>query len=143
MEAKLIDVIIKKNVYVAYDGTEFDNGDECHKYENTAVGALMTQIKPLAVNHMTEYDFFKMYCGSEEYDYYIVKATGAAVEPLRRLADLTKRNASTVERAIENGEHVIVGQSSYDRYDACVLLDTLENFIRNLESFKVKKEEVK
>lgn len=139
MEAKLIDVIIKKNVYVAYDGTEFDNSDECHKYENTAVGALMTQIKPLAVNSMTEYYFFKMYCGSEEYDYYIVKAVGAAVEPLRRLADLTKRNASTVERAIENGEHVIVGQSSYDRYDACVLLDTVESFISNLESFKVRK----
>ena len=145
METKQVDIITKRNVYVAFDGAEFDNADECHKYENTAVGALMAQVKPLAVNAMTEYDFFGMYCGSEEYDYYIVKATGAAVEPLRRLADITKRNAGTVERAIENGEHVIVGQSSYYRYDACVLLDTLENFIRNFESFnvKVRKEEVK
>ncbi|MBP5135708.1 MAG: hypothetical protein ILP23_00080 [Paludibacteraceae bacterium] len=140
METKQIDVKVKKIVYVAYDGTEFDNGDECHKYENTAVGALMTQIKPLAVNSMTEFAFFGTYCGSEEYDYYIVKAVGAAVEPLRRLADLTKRNAGTVERAIENGEHVIICQSQYDRHDVGVLLDTVESFISNLESFKVRKE---
>lgn len=140
METKTIDIVTKRNVYVAYDGTEFDNGDECHKYENTAVGALMAQIKPLAVNSMTEYDFFGMYCGSEEYDYYIVKAVDEAAKPLLRLADLTQRNVSTVERAIVNGEHVIVCQSKYDRYDVCPIADTLENFIRNLESFKVRKE---
>ncbi len=139
MKTETIDVISKKTVYVAFDGTVFDNGDECHKYENTAVGALMAQIKPLAVNEMIEYDFFGMYCGSEEYYYIIVKAVGAAVEPLRRLADLTQ-NASTVERAIENGEHVIVGQALYDRHEVCVLHDTLENFIRNFESFKVREE---
>ncbi len=140
METKTIDIVTKRNVYVAYDGTVFDNGDECHKYENTAVGALMTQIKPFAINSMTEFAFFGTYCGSEEYDYYIVKAVGAAVEPLRRLADLTKRNAGTVERAVENGEHVIVCQSQYDRHDVCVLPDTVESFISNLESFKVRKE---
>lgn len=143
METKTIDIITKRNVYVAFDGTEFDNSDECHKYENTAVGALMGQITPHAVNKMTEYDFFGTYCGSEEHDYYIVKAVGAAAEPLRRLADLTRHNVSRVERAIENGEHVIVCQSQYDRYSVCILPDTIENFVRNFESLKIKKEEVK
>lgn len=140
METKQVDVIVKKNVYVAYDGTEFDNGDECHKYENTAVGALMAQITPHAVNKMTEYDFFRTYCGSEEHDYYIVKAVGEVAKPLLRLADLTQRNVSIVERAIVNSEHVIVCQSQYDRYEVCILPDTIENFVRNLESFKVRKE---
>ena len=141
METKTIDIITKRNVYVAFDGAEFDNADECHKYENTAVGALMAQIKPLAINTVTDYEFFGTYCGSEEYDYNIVKAAGAAVEPLRRLADLTKRNVSTVERAIENGEHVIVGQALYDRHEVCILLDTVENFVRNIEAFTRKEAE--
>ena len=42
--------IEKYTVYQAVDGTEFDNREECEKYDNSAQGVLRGRLKPLIVN---------------------------------------------------------------------------------------------
>lgn len=46
----------KYEVYVAADGTEFTNCDECEKYEESAKGVLMAKIRPLVVKEASQED---------------------------------------------------------------------------------------
>lgn len=42
------------DVYVANDGTEFSDRDECKKYEESALGVMMAKIKPLIIEDISE-----------------------------------------------------------------------------------------
>ncbi len=42
------------NVYVANDGTEFNDRDECQKYEDSAEGVILAKIKSLVINDIAE-----------------------------------------------------------------------------------------
>lgn len=44
------------DVYVANDGTEFTNVEECKKYDESAEGVLMSKIKPLMVREISSED---------------------------------------------------------------------------------------
>ena len=46
------------NVFVAIDGTEFTNEDECKKYEATAYGVLSARYQKLIINTDTEDNVF-------------------------------------------------------------------------------------
>lgn len=47
-----------KYVYVAIDGTEFENKEECCKYEHSAKGVIVTKFLPLVVKQKTEFEIF-------------------------------------------------------------------------------------
>lgn len=67
MKEKIIDKIIKETVYVASDGTEFKDKEQCKKYEDSAKCALLSKYKPYVIKTVTEWDLFGV--GSEEYEY--------------------------------------------------------------------------
>lgn len=59
------------NIYVANDGTEFTNSEECQKYEESAEGVLLAKIKPLVIKRTTEEDLFN--CGGCDNDVWVIK----------------------------------------------------------------------
>ena len=58
-------------VFVANDGTEFTDRDECRKYEESAKGVLMAKIRPLVVKETTTEDLWGI--GSCDNTMWIVK----------------------------------------------------------------------
>lgn len=71
MKEKIIDKIIKETIYVASDGTEFRDKEQCKKYEDTAKCALLAKYNPGVINNLSEYHLFDT--GSEEYMYDLFK----------------------------------------------------------------------
>ena len=61
------------DVFVAMDGTEFCNQDECRKYEQSAKGVVMAKIKNILVRETTEEDILGY--GSCDSTIWIVKPT--------------------------------------------------------------------
>lgn len=70
MEAIQKERIIKEyyDAFVANDGTEFTDEEQCKKYEESALGVLMTRYKPLVVCQTTEYGFFDFGCEDNAID---------------------------------------------------------------------------
>ena len=62
MQRKDIKVESTKTVWVAADGREFNNSDECIAYENSFRGAIRSMISQMAIKKMTEYSFFTTGC---------------------------------------------------------------------------------
>lgn len=58
-------------VYQANDGTEFQNREECEKYEQTASAVLRTRFLKLVIDKETEYNLFNV--GNDEEILYLVK----------------------------------------------------------------------
>lgn len=67
MKEKNIDKIIKETVYVASDGTEFRDKEQCKKYEDSAKCVLMSRYTPNVIKTISEENLFM--CGSCEYKY--------------------------------------------------------------------------
>jgi hypothetical protein len=67
MKEKNIDKIIKETVYVASDGTEFRDKEQCKKYEDSAKCVLMARYTPDVIKTISEEDLFM--CGSYDYKY--------------------------------------------------------------------------
>ena len=61
----------KYNVYVANDGTEFNNAEECKKYEESAYGVLNMKYKELVVGTTDEYALSGVGC--EDHSVQILK----------------------------------------------------------------------
>lgn len=64
---------ITETKYQAIDGTEFDDKNECLKYDNTALAVMMAKYKSLVINSMSEWDLFGVGCDDNICD--IVKLT--------------------------------------------------------------------
>lgn len=62
MEKKVIEVKNYKTVYVAADGTEFDDEMECKSYDKSALGVIRGRISKLAVLNGNEEDLFGCGC---------------------------------------------------------------------------------
>ena len=65
-----------KYLYVAIDGTEFEDKEECRKYEQSAIGVLMAKFLPLVLKQKTEFQIFG--AGSDDSMISIVKLESQA-----------------------------------------------------------------
>lgn len=70
METKQIEVKSIKTVYVAVDGTEFNDKEECRKYDESAIGVLKGRVKKLAVKVSNEEDL--LHSGGEENESWVI-----------------------------------------------------------------------
>lgn len=57
-----IEETICKYKYEACDGTQFDDKEECIKYDKTMIGVIRGRLKEMCINDGTEEDF--LFCGS-------------------------------------------------------------------------------
>ena len=62
-----------KITYIAIDGTEFVNEEECAKYEETAKCVLLSKYRPLIIKSTTDYGVFGV--GNDDATLEIVKIT--------------------------------------------------------------------
>lgn len=69
METKQIEMKSIKTVYVAVDGTEFDDKEQCEKYDKSALGIIKGRVNKLAVKITNAWDAVG---GDEEHELWIV-----------------------------------------------------------------------
>lgn len=67
MKEEIREKISTETIYIACDGTEFKDKEQCKKYEDSARCALLSKYKPYVIKTVTEWDLFK--AGSEDYEY--------------------------------------------------------------------------
>ena len=125
--------------YQAIDGTEFDDKNECIKYDNTALAVMMARYKSLVITSMTEWDLFGVGCDDNICD--IVKLTKDSdistimwllayyhSYPSEKLQELEKKMMNT----IESNDVVIVNRGySPDEFWIC---DTALGLINKITS---------
>lgn len=70
METKQIEVKSVKTVYVAVDGTEFNDKEECRKYDESAIGVLKGRVKKLAVKVTNEEDL--LHSGGDDNESWVI-----------------------------------------------------------------------
>lgn len=84
METKQIEVKSVKTVYVAVDGTEFNDKEECRKYDESAIGVLKGRVKKLAVKVTNEDDLLHS-GGSDNESWVIIPKSADEVALIRQL----------------------------------------------------------
>ena len=101
-------------VFVANDGTEFEDRTECQRYDNSAKGVLMAKYRPLVVK---ETDGYSVGCGSEDVAIDIIKIKkDADINIVLQLETLdhqpnderTERINTILQRALREDDYVIV-----------------------------------
>ena len=70
MTTKEIEIKTKKTVYVAQDGTEFNDPVECKKYDESALAILKARVKKLAIKVTNEDCIFS--CGYENQEVWVI-----------------------------------------------------------------------
>lgn len=116
------------DVFVAIDGTEFREMEECKKYEESAKGVLNAKYRKLVVKSVSEYEVCS--CGSEDNTCDIVKINSQAdadivlqmyfmenphvlkdEEPYSRWKE---RAENIVDKALKEQDFIIVGRGCCD-----------------------------
>jgi len=64
-----IEETIYKYKYEACDGTQFDDKEECIKYEKTMIGIIRGRLKEMCISEGSEEDF--LFCGSCDNDAWV------------------------------------------------------------------------
>ena len=131
-------------IYVATDGTEFYNIEECRKYEESAKGMLSTKYRDMCVlKSISEYNLYE--CGSEEYTIDVVKVeTSEAVDLVLQLLILYKGNRGDTEARRRNWLHqlqecqtnnsvLLIGRG-YDCDDDFTLLGDLNSKLNQIKT---------
>lgn len=131
--------IIRKEyqtIYIATDGTEFHDRNECEKYEKSAMGVLNSRYMELVTKSMTEEDLNKS--GSCENTIEIIKITNTDdIDVVAQLYCLTHSYENTThyvdrvrelcKKALETRDYLIVSRG-YD-YDNLWVIDTLTDYL--------------
>lgn len=136
METKIKEVIETKTyeLYIASDGTEFTNIEECKRYEDTAKCVLLSKYKNWVIKSTNEWEIFD--AGCEEYYIDIIRVSEDKIDTILQLTKLLgytneerlQKDRTRLESSI--GELVLIGRG--DTYE--------ENFwIKNSLKFYVDK----
>ena len=120
------------SVYQATDGTEFNDCAECEKYENSARGVLLAELKNCEINRGTEYELLS--AGSSDYEIRLVVP--------RNIQDL--RNINYLYRLCLNSsqcdDKLYVTDSDINKiimmfvsqYDNCIYFNKLDDMFNKL-----------
>ena len=130
--------IIRKEyqtVYIATDGSEFYDRNECEKYEKSAMGVVSSRYKKFVVKSTTEEGLTK--CGSGDYIIEVVKLTEYSdidiVVQLYCLLFSTNDNEQITKirelckQAVKTGDLLLICRG-YD-YDNFWIMDTLADYL--------------
>lgn len=127
-------------IYVAIDGTEFENPEECLRYEKSALGVLNAKLKKYIVWEGNEYDLWR---NDTEYNTIAVELkTQEAVDTLLQiyylqhsylLSDEHKNRReefeSLVDETFKNKDLLILGINCDDEY---YYIDSRHNIVNRL-----------
>lgn len=117
------EVIVKK-LYIANDGTVFNNEEDCKKHERTA--ELMSEYNKLVKGNISEFDLF-LQSGNVDYSYDIIEVNNASdIETVNKVLTNIQENA----RQIKDTGVYLIGRNDEDKiYDYWTTLGSIFNDI--------------
>ncbi len=130
METKKIEVVNKTyvEIYIATDGTEFNDKEQCVAYEKSAAGVLKGRMVKFALDApKTECDLYGGAGSDENRVYVVVPKTDDDVKTLEQLIHLKAYNKDAAAEKIAVGK-VFVVTFSYDEED--MWITDLNNLVR-------------
>jgi len=129
METKQIEIKNYKTVYVAMDGTEFDDANECRTYDSSALGVIKGRLAKMATWHGSECDLYGG-AGSDENDTFVVVPKTDAEVMMVQQAMFASHDGNK-DRQQKNADRVVLGRpvavtfSYNDEYTWTTALDEI------------------
>lgn len=134
---KTINIEVKstKVVYEASDGLQFNDIEQCRRYENTFRCAMRSLINGLAIRQTTEYAFFNRGC--DDNTVYLLHPKD--MDELIRIKQYVASCDGNVDSVKEDfiGKDVVLTVTYGDEYAWAETLDSIVN--RMMDFFKVDK----
>lgn len=131
-------IVTTRTVYVATDGREFDDKDECRKYERTFACAMKSYLKDLSIREAaTEEDLF--YTGSCETQVYVViPKTKEDILHIKQIAIGLGASEQTASNWVneEDIDKILIVTLGYA--DEWIYISRFENIIKNVVGEKYK-----
>jgi len=138
------------SVYVANDGTEFNNADECKKYDGSAEGVLNARLREIILKDAIEEDIFnygndhavQVVKPTTENDKQIILQMYLLINPRLREDDRfnqLERAQNLIDRAISEDDVLIVGRG-YDN-DSFWFYGTRNSMKEELDAFVTPQKE--
>ena len=66
-------IVERKTIYVANDGSEFNDKEKCEEYEKSWECTIRASFQKVPHTKISEWGLFDGWAGSEEYDVYLLK----------------------------------------------------------------------
>ena len=149
-----IQTISYKTMYIATDGTEFENRDECIKYEASALGTMRNRISKLIAydSRDTKEDAWTLFGGCDDHDVVAVKMNNE--EDFKTVVqffllecpwynnedrkELRDSRIAVIEKAYNTGDLMIFGLNCDGDY---YFINSRQGIIDNLKSFDNEEKE--
>lgn len=136
MEERKVELLSYKTVYVAADGTEFDDRTECEKYDKSAVGVLKGRVKAIAIKDTNEEDIFS--CGNSENRVLVcIPKSQEDIDTIKQLIFATGGNKSYADKVDGYINKVVLVFFCYDDY---IYIDTVDDVVSRATDGKYKLE---
>ena len=136
MEERKVELLSYKTVYVAADGTEFDDRTECEKYDKSAVGVLKGRVKAIAIKDTNEEDIFS--CGNSENRVLVcIPKSQEDIDTIKQLIFATVGNKSYADKVDGCINKVVLVFFCYDDY---IYIDTVDDVVFRATDGKYKLE---
>ena len=143
-------------VYEAFDGEEFDNQEECKKYEGSALGVIRSKIAKLIIydtRKISGEDAWSIMGGCDDHDIIAIKMRNAADLDIVKQwlllecpyynnegrEELKAKRFEIFEEAYNNGDVLIFGMNCDNEG---YFINSRQNIINKLSSFDQPKEEM-
>lgn len=138
MEERKVELLSYKTVYVAADGTEFDDRTECEKYDKSAVGVLKGRVKAMAIKDTNEEDIFS--CGNSENRVLVcIPKNQEDIDTIKQLIFTTVGNKSYADKVDAYINKVVLVFFCYDDY---IYIDTVDDVVFRATDGKYKLEKL-
>ncbi len=98
MQIKRVEEKIYREVYVAFDGKEFVDKEQCNAYEQSAYGMLKFRLVQMAVNKTDECSLFKGVGCEDTYSFVVIPKTEDDVKTLQQLVFMKGCSAEYKEK---------------------------------------------
>lgn len=136
MKERKVELLSYKTVYVAADGTEFDDRTECEKYDKSAVGVLKGRVKEMAIKDADEEAIFN--CGNSENRVLVcIPKNQEDIDTIKQLIFATggdERYANKLDGCINK---IVLVFFCYDDY---IYIDTVDDVVSRATDGKYKLE---
>ncbi len=108
MIEKKIEQVSYDYVYVAADGTEFADKDECKVYENSAYGVLRSRLAKIALKQTDECTLFEGAGCDENESFIVIPKSEAEVTQIQQLAYMKAYNKESQAEKVAVGKVLVV-----------------------------------
>ena len=136
MKTKQVEIKSYKTVYEAVDGTEFENQDDCKRYDSSFAGVMRGKMKRSVIAEGQEDHFFS--CGGEHTVLVCIPKTVKELDVIRQFLLANGNTTEQVENITDDyvGRAVIITVYEYD--ENLAWFDSVDKLVERLTNGKFK-----